>query len=64
VTVAIYDVTGAQITMLFQGSGNVGPNEISWDGRYDNGALAATGIYFCHVKTPSQTGTAKLVLLK
>lgn len=63
-TVSVYDAAGRLVATVFRGHAVAGFNEVSWDGRSDNGTISASGVYFCKVVTPNQTATGKLVLLK
>jgi hypothetical protein len=35
-----------------------------WNGRDDRGIPAASGVYFCRMRTPGYAGVLKMLLLK
>jgi len=65
VTAEIWSVTGERVRVLARdrrfGSGD---NYLSWEGRNDQGAPVASGVYFIRVKTRLGTKVARAVLLK
>jgi len=66
VRLAIYDAAGRLVRTLVdesqapQGHGFT----VSWDGRTESGAAAATGVYFYRLSTPLVTQTRKMVLIR
>jgi hypothetical protein len=64
VEIEIFDVTGRRVARLLNGRPKAGPNQTTWDGKDDLGRPAASGIYFCTLKTPEGTATQPLVLLR
>jgi hypothetical protein len=61
--VEIYDVAGRRVTG-FQGIGVAGVNTVHWDGRNDQGASMASGIYHYRVETAAGSATRTMVLVK
>ena len=60
----VYSVTGQRVAILSRGPHKAGLHRIPWDGRDDQGRLAASGVYVCRLVTPSGTQTRKLTLLR
>ena len=56
VTLQIYNETGQLVRALVDGEMNVGRHEISWDGRNQSGAAAASGIYFYRLVAHKSNG--------
>jgi hypothetical protein len=61
---AIYDVSGRRVAVLVDRELEAGRHEAFWNGRTAGGATAASGIYFCTLKTGSVSETKKIVLLR
>ncbi len=59
----VYDAAGARVR-TFNGLGQAGLNTVPWDGRDDNGANAASGVYYYRLETGGGADTGKMVLLK
>jgi len=64
VTLAIYDVAGRCVSVLFEGEQGPGWHQNTWDGRASGGERVASGVYFCRLSTGTETVTTKLALLK
>jgi hypothetical protein len=64
VNVSVYDVRGRRIATLVQGRLGSGPHSVMWDGKSESGVVAASGIYWCVLKTPAGHTTKKMVLLR
>ena len=64
VTVSIFDASGAYVATLFDGERDAGAYRINWDGRTENAAVAASGVYFARIEHASGVRTRKMVLLK
>ena len=62
--VSVYDFMGREIVNLHDGPTGSGYHRITWDGRDRAGQSLNRGLYFYQVRTPQQTVTEKLVLLK
>jgi len=58
--VTVYDAAGRRVREIYRGWLPSGGHTMPWDGRDDAGRLAATGIYFIGVKTPSGTVGSKV----
>ena len=64
VSVVVYDARGARVTTLFKGERAAGAYSVDWDGRTDDAAVAASGVYFARIEHASGTRSKKMVLLK
>ncbi len=62
--VRIFDVGGRLVKTLANRSLPSGTHAVSWDGTRTNGDQAATGVYFCEVRTNDESAVVKLTLLK
>lgn len=65
VCLEIFDAAGHRVRRLVDGA-RPGParHEVVWDGRGDDGAPVASGVYFCRLATAMGATTRPLVLLK
>ncbi len=64
VEVEIYDARGRMLKRLFEGQLTAGPHELRWDGRDENGARLASGVYRVLLSTAGGTQTRAAVLVK
>jgi hypothetical protein len=65
VTAEIWTVKGARVRLLVSDEKfGPGANRVVWDGRTDQGTVAASGVYFVRVRTQLGTRIARAVLLK
>ena len=66
VTVAlkIYDLMGRAVRTLLNGPLMNGSLSVVWDGRDDQGAPVASGIYFCRLQAGTFVETRKMMLLR
>jgi len=65
VSLTVYDVTGARVRTLVNGTVRAGRHSTRWDGRTDNGSPVGSGVYFYRLTTAGgQALTRKMVLLK
>jgi hypothetical protein len=61
----VYDVAGRLVRKLHDGVLTQGPHRITWDGRNDSGALAASGVYFAQVRDrEGQSASHRMMLVK
>ena len=63
-TLSIYDVNGGLVKNLRSGYGSPGEYTALWDSTNDNGQKVATGLYFYHLSTKSNTLKNKMTLVK
>lgn len=64
VQVDIYDVAGRRVRSLFAGNLESGSHELVWNGRGQDGRMAAAGVYFARLKTESVIDTRRMLLVK
>ncbi len=64
VSLVVYNSLGQQIATLYQGVLNAGTYQLQWNGKDITGNSIPGGIYFAVLKTPFNTRTVKMVLLK
>jgi hypothetical protein len=64
VNVRVYDVTGALIATLFDGSMSEGRHEVGWGGHNAAGNLVATGAYFCTLTAGKRMLSMKMLLVR
>lgn len=64
VTVSVYDITGRQIVTLNGGYLSAGSHTVIWDGSYQSGEPAGSGIYFARIEVPSGSASKPMILLK
>jgi len=64
VTLAVYDVSGAEVARIAQGRYPAGSHEVRWNGVDARGNRAASGVYFYRLISENTDLTRKMVLLK
>jgi len=64
VEIKIYDARGALVKNLLNENSQTGKNRVVWEGKNDNGFLAASGVYFYQIKCNNELQTKKMILLK
>lgn len=64
VHLGIYDVSGALVRVLADGSFDAGVYERTWNGSDKVGGKAASGVYFCRITAGGLQQTRKMVLLR
>jgi len=64
VRLALYDLTGRLVMILFEGEQRAGRHTIRWHGQDRHGRPVGAGVYFCRLETPGAVQTRKLVLAK
>ena len=62
--IEIYDLRGQLVRHLYRGVVSPGAQSYAWDGRTDDGAVLATGIYLARVGTGGLQQTVKMTLVK
>lgn len=64
-TLEIFDVRGARVAMLVDGSVTAGTHTATWNGRGPEGARRSSGIYFCRLSVGGMSvGVQRIILLK
>ncbi|MEA2062168.1 MAG: cohesin domain-containing protein, partial [Gemmatimonadota bacterium] len=64
VSLKVFNLRGQLVRTLVDGVKSSGHYSVQWDGRSDNGAQVASGVYFYRLKTDDFVQTRKMVLLK
>jgi hypothetical protein len=64
VDLSIYDVAGRRIVTLFRGPLDVGPHQVTWDGKAANGVPVAAGTYRYVLRTSTGRQSRSMVLIK
>jgi flagellar hook assembly protein FlgD len=64
VSLRIYDASGRLTRTLIDGYEPSGTRTVSWDGKNDDGQPMASGIYYCHIVTPTSSDRKMMMLLK
>ena len=66
VLIQIYNVLGERIAVIFNNRLlEAGYHKITWDGKYENGCYAPSGIYFCKLRVAGKHEKInKLVLIR
>ncbi len=61
---AVYDLSGQQVRLLYSGLFYGGEQSFTWNGRNDQGQTMASGIYFCRLEQGGLRQEIKMTLLK
>jgi hypothetical protein len=64
VDVNVYDINGRLVRTLLAERQEIGAHSIRWDGRNNDGRMAASGMYFYQVKFDHSVLSKKMLLLK
>jgi len=65
VTMKVYDILGNEVrTLIDNESRNPGQHSVVWDGKFNSGLNAATGVYFYKLVSENFTKTMKMILAK
>ena len=64
VSLIVYNVLGQKVRVLAEEEMDAGLHTLHWDGKSQNGSLAASGVYFYRLKTETFDQTMKMVLMK
>jgi len=56
IQLAVYELGGRLVRTLAEGSFGVGPQQVPWDGRDDQGNPMASGVYFSKLTLPGGKG--------
>ena len=64
VTLEVYSVAGERVATLLRGPVSAGYHTVLWDGSSSLGRLAASGVYYCRLKTGQGSLTTRLVVLR
>jgi hypothetical protein len=61
VTLSVIDVTGREVTTLFDGAAAAGEHATSWEGRDAGGAAVRAGVYFVRMQAGGTIETSKVL---
>ncbi len=64
VTLRVYDVSGALVRTLVDGSVAAGSHVVQWNGMNDHGDPASSGVYFYRLTAPGFSDVRKMTLVK
>jgi flagellar hook assembly protein FlgD len=64
ITADVFSISGRRVRRITDEVVEVGEHLLNWDGRFDDGRLAPSGIYFLRVVMGSDAVTRKLVLAR
>ena len=64
VTIAVYDVTGREVAVIFRGVAQQGKHTVRWDGTNQAGEALPSGIYFFRLRTGNEIVMHKAMLLR
>jgi hypothetical protein len=64
VNLSVYDVRGRRVRTLLDGGLSAGTHFVIWEGKNDAGQNLASGVYFYHLHTATESLSKKMLLLK
>jgi len=64
VDLSVYDVRGALVARLLEGVVPAGGHDVAWDGRSGTGRVAAAGVYFLRLETPSGSQNGRIIRVR
>ena len=64
VRLEVFDVSGRRVTCLIDDSMDKGPRSAEWNGNYQKGNTAASGVYFYRLTAGTKTISKKMILLR
>jgi len=60
----VFDIKGRRVKVLVDRSQAEGSYSVDWNGRFDNGTEAASGVYFYRLRAGKTTLSRKMILLR
>jgi len=63
VKISVFDGAGRLVSTLFDGEGEAGSHEVSWNGLKQAGSRARAGVYYCSMTIGAQTLSRRFVLI-
>jgi hypothetical protein len=64
VSLAVYNMLGQRVKVLYQGELEAGQHRASWNGSDRQGRPLASGVYFCRLEGGKRSEVRRMVLLK
>ncbi len=64
VRIAVYNIAGQLVRVLFDGNRSPGYYELKWDSRDQSDHEVTSGVYFYHISVGTYSATRKMVLLR
>jgi hypothetical protein len=64
VAVTVYDLAGNPVIQLASGTGAVGPNLTTWDGKNRRGAIVVPGVYYVVIKLGNSRYVRKVLVVR
>jgi hypothetical protein len=64
IELSVYDPCGRKVITLVRGSASGAPGSVEWDGRRRDGSPVSPGVYFCTLRSGSESTSRKMVLLR
>lgn len=64
IRLSIFDLTGREITVLFNGMAEAGGHEVCWEGRGIQEIPLPSGVYLCKLETTAFQYTRRMLLLR
>ena len=62
--VVVYDLAGQRVAMLDRGWQQAGTHTVTWDGRDEDSAPVATGVYVYRLRAGPHTGSRRLLMVR
>jgi hypothetical protein len=64
VTITVYDLSGRPVAVLYNQTGNIGLNEVIWDGKNKNGRTVVPGVYYVVVLIDKERYVHKVLVAR
>ena len=64
ISLIVYNLLGQQVRTLAHGSFAAGRYTVTWDGRGENGAALASGVYFARLENGSMAVVSRMLMMK
>ncbi|NQV14417.1 T9SS type A sorting domain-containing protein [bacterium] len=64
VSLDIYNMLGQKVATVYNGMGQTGANEVTWNGTNDLNQSVDSGVYIYRVSTPAGAVSGKMIMLK
>ena len=64
ISITIYNILGERVRTVFNGYALAGTNSARWDGKADDGATVASGLYVISLRTRDQNSSRRVLMIK